>query len=486
MKRTWYWIALVAFLLPIIARGLWYFPGYSTRPEVKTPDYATMKKPVAPLQTPNAAAPVSQLGGVVIFDAMHANQYQQGEIQSLTEALNLRGARVEYDMDYGTLEARLRYASAYVIIAPNAYFSSDEIRILTGFVERGGRLVIFTDATRGTLMYDYNTGNEIQFADSNAVNPLLASFGITVNNDYLYNLVENEGNFRNVYFDQFGKDALSIGLKRVALYGAHSVKTDSGQILLSSGDQTFSSLTDVHDPLEGGAALSVDGNVLVFGDFTFLNTPYNEVADNSTLIANIADFLLGGTRKAELANFPFVFSSKTVQVLPTSEVQMTAEMVGALGRMQSSLRLLNVDLKMVEEAPRSGDLLVLGTFTQSDDLTPFLKGFNLTAEDFSSYIEVPGFGKVGRTGNGLLLFKTSDQGNTLVLLADTTDDVTTLLDTLSGGLYGCVIQGDIGVCSIGYGGSFSDGSSGGDYYYDTTPTPYAPEGEGSPTLTPAG
>ena len=197
----------------------------------------------------------------------------------------------------------------------------------------------------------------------------------------------------------------------------------------------------------------------------------------NALAATGPDALL---RKAELANFPFVFNSKTVQVLPTSEVQMTAEMVGALGRMQSSLHFLNVDLKMVEEAPRSGDLLVLGTFTQSDDLAPFLKGFNLTTEDFSSYIEVPGFGKVGRTGNGLLLFKTSDQGNTLVLLADTTDDVTILLDTLSSGLYGCVIQGDIGVCSIGYGGSFSDGSSGGDYFGET-PTPFETPVEATPT-----
>ena len=487
MNRKWIWIALAVFVLPIAARALWFFPGYYSRAEaVQTPDYSAMQLSSAPTRAAAPEADAQQMGGRVVFDAAHSNQYQQSEVQALTGALGGRGAQVEFDMDYGMLEARLRYASAYVTIAPNAYFSSDEIRSLTAFVERGGRLAVFTDATRGTLYYDYNTGSESLFADSNAVNPLLAPHGITVNNDYLYNLQENEGNFRNVLFEQFAKNEVTFGLKQVALYGTHSVGTASGQVLLTGGDQTFSSLTDAHDPLEGGAALSADGNVLVFGDFTFLHAPYNEVADNSTLIANIADFLLGGTRKAELANFPFVFSSKTVQVLPTSEVQMTAEMVGALGRMQSSLHFLNVDLKMVEEAPRSGDLLVLGTFTQSDDLTPFLKGFNLTAEDFSSYIEVPGFGKVGRTGNGLLLFKTSDQGNTLVLLADTTDDVTILLDTLSSGLYGCVIQGDIGVCSIGYGGSFSDGSSGGDYYYDTTPTPYAPEGEGSPTPTPAG
>ena len=56
----------------------------------------------------------------------------------------------------------------------------EEIRLLTDFVDRGGRLAIFTDATRGMLLYDYNTGAESQFSDSNAVNPLLAPFGISL------------------------------------------------------------------------------------------------------------------------------------------------------------------------------------------------------------------------------------------------------------------------------------------------------------------
>lgn len=484
MNRKWIWFALLVFLLPIAARALWFFPGYYNRgSEVPMPDYTGGDLPAAPIQTPGPQNAMSQVGGVVLFDIQHSNMFQQSEIQSLTEALNTRGARVEFDMDYGMLEARLRYASAYVIIAPNAYFSSDEIRILTAFVERGGRLAIFTDATRGMLMYDYNTGSETLFADSNAVNPLLASFGITVNNDYLYNLLENEGNFRNVYFDQFGKDELSINLKQVALYGTHSVKTSSGTLLLMSGEQTFSSLTDAHNALEGGAALSADGSVLVFGDFTFLNAPYNNVADNAVLIGNIADFLLGGTRVQTLSNYPFLFSGKTVQVFPTSEVQMTAEMVAALAQMQSNLSYLNVGLKMVEDGPARGDKLILGTFVQSDDLDPYISDFNLVTDDFSSFVEVPGFGKVGRIGTGLLLFQKGENGNTLVLLAETTDDLTYLLGALSGsGLYGCLLQDEIGVCSIGYGGSFSEDPYI-PYYEEPAPTE-VPVEEATPT--PAG
>ena len=481
MNRKWIWIALLAFLLPIAVRALWFFPGFPSRPKVEKPNYAAMNLPAAPSQSAQVEANIKQRGGVVVFDTLHINQFKQAEIASLTEALSARGARIEFDTEAGLLETHLKYASAYVIVAPNLLFTSDEIRVISAFVQRGGRLVVFTDATHGLLSYDFFTGSETMYSDSDTVNPLLATFGLSVNNDYLYNLVQNEGNFRNVFFDQFGKNELTFGLKQIALYGTHSVKADSGLVLLSSNEQTLSSQTDAHDPSVGGAALSADGNVLVFGDFTFLTTPYNGVADNASLIANIADFMLGGTRKPTLANFPYIFNGQSVQVLPTSEVQITAEMIASLGRMQTSLQMLNEQMKITDKVPAEGDTLILGTFTQTDDLTPLIKPFGLVLDDTSSYIEVPGFGKVGRTGNGILIFEPGKRGNTLILLADTNDDLTLLLDTLSGGgLYGCLLQGEIGVCSIGFGGSFSE-----------EPTPEAtpsdvPAGEPTPAPTPVG
>jgi len=142
-----------------------------------------------------------------------------------------------------------------------------------------------------------------------------------------------------------------------------------------------------------------------------------------------------------------------------------------------------VGLKVVEEKPDEGDLLVLGTFVPSEDLAQFSDPFDLTIDEGSEYVTVPGFGKIGRSGNGLLLFQTGKKGNTIVLLANTVDDLTTLLDTLSSGnLTGCVLQGNIGMCSIGVGGSFSDGS-------DTTGTPQSEgtlSGEATPTPTGAG
>lgn len=481
MKKDYLWIGLAALLVPIFVRALWFYPGVPNRPEIATPDYQSLTIPQPPLETPAAEAKVKASGGVVLVDAFHGNQFQPGEIQALKDAIEERAGRIETVLDLTSLENGLKYASACVVISPSIPFSASEISLFKSFVERGGRLVVFTDATRGILNFDFFTGATTLSPDVNAANPLLAPFGITVNSDYLYNVQNNEGNFRNVFFEKFGKNELTFGLKQVALYGTHSVETDSGTLLLLGEDQTLSSITDAHDPAQGGAALSEDGNVLAFGDLTFLTPPYNNVADNAALIANIADFMLGGKRTITLANFPYIFSQRTLQVFPASEVQMTAEMIAALGRLQTSLKEANISMQIATDEPKDGDLLVLGTFTPSDDLLPYVEPFDLVLDDFAEYVEVPGFGNIGRAGNGILIFDPGKKGNTLVLLADTVDDLTLLLDTVgSGSLYGCVLQGDIGVCSIGFGGSFSEGTGegaaaeepvGGEVTPEATPTP---------------
>jgi hypothetical protein len=314
-------------------------------------------------------------------------------------------------------------------------------------------------------------------------NPLLEPFGISIDNDYMYNLEKNEGNFRNVFFDKFGKAELTFGLKQVALYGTHSVKSDSGLILLRGTESTFSSVSDAYDPAQGGAAISEDGNVVAFGDFTFLTPPYDHVADNSTLIANIADFLLDGRRAPSLTNFPYIFNQAVLQVFPTSDVQMTAEMVSALSSLQTSLRAVNISMQIVDEKPADGDVLQLETFTSSDDLASISNKFNLNFDESEDYVTVPGFGNIGRTGNGLLLFNPGKKGNTLVLLSDTLDDLTVLVGVVSSGsLTSCIVQDRSGVCSVGFGGSFSSDES-----FDGTPVD---EGEGTatpePEATPAG
>lgn len=464
MKKNMLWIALAALIIPVLARGLWFYRGIPHQPEIATPEYQALTISQPPLETPNPAEDkdIKQIRGVVLLDFAHTNQYQSPEVLSLTEAIEKRGGKVEEITDVTSLENKLKYASTYIVISPSIAFTSDETRIVRAFVERGGRLIVFADATRGVINYDYSSGAAINYSDANVVNPLLSPFGITVNNDYLYNVETNEGNFRNVFFDDFGKNELTFGLKQVALYGTHSVKSISGLTLLRGAESTLSSIDDAHDPDEGGAALSENGNVLAFGDFTFLTSPYQNAADNASLIANISDFAMGGKQTTTLANFPYIFTQSIVQVYPSSEVQLTSETIAAISGLQTSLRNVNIDIEVVDEAPRDGDKLILGTFTPSDDLQNFIDPFNIELDEFSETITVKNFGDIGRSGNGILLFESNKKGNTLTLLADTPEDLIALLNTVSSGsLSGCVLQGEIGICSVGYGGSFSDDTGEG-------------------------
>ena len=473
-------IALAVFVLPLLVRLIWFFPGFYSPHTIATPNYANLKLPEAPVSTPGAN-PVKQLGGVVIIDNAHSNQFQPDEIQTLVDALGQRGARVEMNTDSTKLEAQLKYASAYLVFSPYYKYTPGETQVIRNFVERGGRLAVFTDPTRGLVLRD-PIGNPISnLPDTTTINPILESFGITFNGDYLYDLEENEGNFRNVYFESFGKSDLTWGLKKVVLYGAHSLTTDSGQVLISGDDKTFSSQTDAtpnNDPKQGWAAAVLDktGNVLAVGDFTFLSSPYNNVGDNAVFIDNIADFLLGGTLKYTLADFPYIFTGTPVDILPTSNVQMTADLIGAISKFQSSYQAINTEVDIVQDATSSQNLIVLGTFSQADDLDKYVKPFNVTMDDTNDYIELPGFGKLGKTGNSILLFSSGKDGNTLVLLANTADDLNTLMANLSSDdLSGCVLQGEVGVCSVSTGGSFST----------NTPTPEAkPTGTTSTKATP--
>jgi hypothetical protein len=456
MKKYMLWISLAALIIPGLARELWFYRGIPTRPKISTPDYQALTISQPPLETPVAETDLKQTNGVVLFDFAHANQYQPSEVQSLREAIEKRGGQVEIVSDAASLEYKLKYASAYTIISPSTSFTADETRVISAFILRGGRLLVFTDATHGVVSTDYNSGAVTALPDANIVNPLLAPFGITVNNDYLYNVKDHEGNFRNVFFDRFGKSELTFGLKKIALYGTHSIKSTSGLILLRGTDGTLSSIDDGQDPATGGAALSRDGNVLVLGDITFLSSPYQIVLDNSTLIGNIADYSLGGRQSPTFDNFPYIFTAPELQVYLTSKIQLTADTISAISGLQSSLKMINMSVKLVTEAPQTGDAIILGTFTPTDDLSKFTDPFNIKFDDTSETIGVKGIGNIGRTGSGLLLFDKNPKGNKLTLLADTQDNLITLLNTVaSGSLDGCILQDDIGVCGVGYGSSFS-------------------------------
>lgn len=482
MKKNLYWIALAAFIIPILVRGLMFYRGFPNQRKIATPDYQAFISSQPPIGDIAVNTNIEQTNGIILFDLAHANQYQPADVKSLQEAIEKRGGKVESISDATSLEYKLKYASALTVISPSTAFSSDEIRIIKAFVQRGGRLLVFTDATHGLVYTDFFSGSTISYPDTNLVNPLLTAFDISVNNDYLYNTEEHEGNFRNIFFESFEKNDLTLNLKRVALYGTHSIESPSGLVLLRGTEATLSSSNDAHDPASGGAVLSEDGNVLVFGDFTFLSSPYQNVLDNSTLIANIADFILAGKQKILLENFPFLFSQSVLQVYPAPEVQLTAEIISAISGLQTSLKTSEIEIRIATKTPRDGDVLVLGTFADAEELASYINPFNIRLDESGDTITLKNFGDIGRAGNGILLFEENKNGNRLTLLAETPEDLIALLSTVSSGsLYGCILQDNIGICSVGYGGSFFDETGG---FGEDILTPEPATGDATPT--PAG
>jgi hypothetical protein len=287
-------------------------------------------------------------------------------------------------------------------------------------------------------------------------NQLLEPFDLSFTDDYLYDLMQNEGNFRNVFFTEFGDDAVTQDLETVVLYAARSVTTITGSPLLLAEQTTLSSATDLGGGL-AAASLGQDTNVLAIGDLTFLAPPYDTVADNRQFIHNLAGFLLGGQRVRDLRDLPFVFSGP-ISVVQSGDFAIQAETLLALQMMESFIQFAGGEFTFPEEPPAGGDLLVLSLFDPDDDIEDLIEGFDLVLpiEDPDGQLVVPGFGSVDPAGMGLIGLRSSETGTTLALLAEDPESLVSLLETVGGGLLqDCLLQGAYGLCQVGEGGGFN-------------------------------
>jgi hypothetical protein len=347
-------------------------------------------------------------------------------------------------------------------------------------------LVVSDPTHSGISPYDILGLSGGPIGDVAAANTLLTPFDLAFSNDYLYDLVTNEGNFRNVVFRHFGSNALAQGLGSVVLYGARSVSTTSGTPLLQGDTQTFSSLTDG----PGGwaaAALSQDGRVLALGDLTILAPPYDQVADNGILVARLADFLISAQRSHTLADFPYVFRQSVAYLQPGTN-SVTADDLKAIGDLQAWLRSIGRDLSLPHTAPSGEDLIFAGLYTPADELLPYLEPFDLTLPGDSpdGTLTVPGLGTISPTGTGMVLLRYEGAQATLLLLAETSDDLRLLESNLaSSGLSGCLTQENAAVCQLGPGGQTRSPNYGSpDLFPDEWMTPEVPPSILLPTPTP--
>ncbi len=498
MKRYRIYVAVGIFLLPILARGLWFYRGWYRAPStLSAPDYTSFRMPIPP--TNSGQSPEEEIEPdrrVVLLDYTHNNQFDFAELDAFLQELALRGASVEivrdtYEPGELSLEERLKYASAYVVLTPQYAFSPTTVQLVERFVARGGRLLVISDPTRNLYDYYYEYFSESYLSEALIADSLLAPFDISYANDFLYNLIENEGNFRHVFFRQFAEDALTDDLSELVFYGARSIRTDSGLNLITCDEQTHSSQVNAGIDL-AVAVRSLDGGVVAIGDLSFLTPPYDQVADNPIFIDHLIDFLLGGERNFDLTDYPYIFH-KSISLLKSEDFDLTADTLESITAIQDTFHARGQELVFTDEPDKDSDLIVLAPYdSDSEYLEPLetIDGLELPIEIFAT-LTVPHFGEINSSGIGLVLLVQDEERTTLFLLAASMDDVLELAGMLeTDELDSCMVWENVGLCKAGEATGYDFGFDEYDFDFDfDEPLPedlFPEDGSPVPTLTPEG
>jgi len=141
------------------------------------------------------------------------------------------------------------------------------------FTEIGGKLLLIADPTK-----------------PNRINNLSIKFGLIFESDYLYNMKENDINYRNIFITDFEDNEITKDLDKLALYTAGSISSANGSISYTDKN-TFSNVLETRTKLSP-IAMVQEASVLAIYDLTFFVEPYNGIADNNQFISNVADWLM--------------------------------------------------------------------------------------------------------------------------------------------------------------------------------------------------
>lgn len=296
-------IVLIGILVVVLGRGLFYYSGFYQAPPSELPSYEHIAVPAA-LST--EFSDVYEKGeGIILIDLAHDNAFDKEELNVLILRLVSRGLTIKFlsaedslkrellgkieveeplgeeeeellgeeeEEPLGEEEEELPRADAFIVVCPQWEFSKEEGETIDEFVNDGGKLLLIADPTR-----------------SSQINSISLQFGLIFESDYLYNMKENEINYRNIFVAEFKETELTKNIEEIALYTAGSISSaDCGIAFVDQN--TFSSLIETRQELSPVAQAN-ESKVLAIYDLTFMTEPYNGILDNNRLIANIADWL---------------------------------------------------------------------------------------------------------------------------------------------------------------------------------------------------
>lgn len=469
--RTRVLIVAVLLLLPIVARWAWFYRGVYTSPSIPEIDESQISVP--PPEYGPAAQEASEQGGRVVFDLGHNSNLEVDDLTPLQDRLATRGAILEthYGFD-ASLESQLRGAVALVVIAPSFPYSEWEVGAVMDFVRAGGRVLLVADPTRPVPTAEDADSldlGEVFFPESAipAINSLANPLGIVYFDDYLYNLADNEGNYRNVRLTAGDSDhPLAEGLESVVFFATHSLRSD-GVALLTGDDDMSSPLRTGETDLAAGV-LSAEGGVLALGDLTALTAPYHTMADNDRLMSNVADWLLAAEREFDLQDFPYLFE-RPVDLVQISGEFLDPRLIAKSGLLKDILALADLTLDLRDIDDPDHDVIFVGTFEDVELVQEYLDdaGVAITIaeaeeggptptptageeEEVQDTIEVEGLGSVPLQGTTLFVVHRGDDRVVVISLGEDGDAAMEALDRLAAADFlGCAERDDVLICSTG-------------------------------------
>lgn len=271
--------------------------------------------------------------GVVLIDRSHENNFESREMETLLSRIASRNNKIEFLDSSDNLENKLRRANSLVVILPKNNFAQDEIGLIGDFSNKNGKLLLIGDPER-----------------QGSINSIANKLGIIFSEDYLFNLKENDDNFKFIFLKDFAKSEITKRLDKVAFYTSCPILPAEKGIIFADKDTSASRLNS----LNRFAPAVFLNSTLALCDFTFLNAPFNSVADNDRLISNIADFLTRDDRKFNIADFPYFFKDRVAIVAVNSELS------GSAVSLRNILLKLNTNANIKGSLNTSIDSIVIG------------------------------------------------------------------------------------------------------------------------------
>ena len=397
-------------LLPIFAAaafaGVFFFfyrGSYDPPPRVDVPFQeitSSGARPGAFVDSPT----VRVEGGLFLVDALHVNSFREIEIVTLISRVSNRGYEVEFIGNFDSvgertrlrqLEEKLRRADSFLVILPQEAYSEAESDLVERFVQKGGKLLLVSDPTR-----------------PHRINTLAERFGLDFQPDYLYNVVEHDLNFQNIFVREFQPDELTAGLDAITLYTAGSVRS-SGPGLAFADANTRSSLVETSEGLYP-IARGDSRNVLAIADFTFMVPPQDSLLDNGRLMSNIADYFTASEREFDLADFPHFYEGGLENGVDILLGRPSLWGIGTEVKNGLAAQRMSSQIRGVEDVSR--DTVFLGLYEDALQMSQYLQAAGIRVDDTLGTPFAPDL-ELERTA--ITLLDRNQDRYVLVVLADT-------------------------------------------------------------------